>query len=155
MRTILIAVLLLVVAISPALADKASVEDRMGMSASISNCIHDRVRGCATNPFKTISVEIGAAVLTLRYGVALADWKSADGTKRGQVFLSTKGCQLWNVGPVSVGRALSSDELSAYLGEHLSWVQSPKQVATNLVRDLAQIDAQNVAYLRVPPGPSC
>lgn len=149
------AVLLLIISTAPAFADKASVEDRMGMSGSISNCIHDRDYGCSTNPFKTSSVEIGAAVFLLRYGVALADWKSTDGTKRGQVFLSTKGCQVWTVGPVSIERALRSDELSAYLGEHLIWVPSPKQVATKLVDELAQLDARNVAYLRVPPGPSC
>jgi hypothetical protein len=155
MRPILIALLLLIISISPAFADKASVEDRQFMSASISNCMHDCEFGCSNpNPFKTTSVKIGAAVV-IQYYFALADWKSTDGTKRGQAFLSTNGCQIWSVGPVSIGHALHPEELTAYISERLSGLRASKQVATKLVDELAQVEAQNVVYLRVPPGPSC
>ena len=153
MRPILITALLLVVTTVPALADKASVEDREYISASISNCIHRRDPGCSPNPFKTNSVEVGATVEIQM--IALADWKSTDGTKHGQVFLSTKGCQLWYVGLVSIERALRPEELTASMGGYLSEPRLTKQVAKELVDELAQIEAQNIAYLRVPPGPSC
>ena len=155
MRPITVALVLLMISFSPASADKVSVDDRKSMSASISNCIHDREVGCSNpNPFKTSSVAVGAAVEVEHY-FALADWQSTDGTKRGQVYLWTKGCQIWSVGPVSIGRPLRPEELIAALHHGPITPRSFKQVAAELVDELARVDAQKVAYLRVPPGPSC
>lgn len=154
MRSICLALLVLVISTSPAAAHKASIDDRKSMSASISNCIHDRDFGCVPNPFKTNSVNIGAAVIVDDY-LALADWRSTDGTRSGQVALWTMGCQIWNVGRVSIGRALRQDELLNVIGHSPVKPRSTSRTATELVDELAQVEAQKIAYLRVPPGPSC
>ena len=156
MRGPMVGVALIVVLISPAKGAQATVEERQSISHSISDCIRDRSERCAA--FKTTSVKIGVTVESSEADwLALADWKSSDGKKAGQVFLSTKGCGIWDVDVVSFGRPLTSKEIYAFLTRWpvVSPPQRAKRVTLELTSELARIDARSVAYLRVPPGPSC
>lgn len=151
MRRTLVAAFLLLILISPAISKQATVDQRRSISLSISNCLRDQWVECAA--FKTTSVSIGATVTAQDY-FALADWKSSGGKRRGQVFLSTKGCGVWDVDLVSSGRQLTAHEIISYPGLKLSSTRS-NQLAFDLTTELARIDSQTVSYLRVPPGPTC
>ena len=156
MRGPIIAAGLILVLISPATAKLATVEERQSISHSVSDCIRDHWERCAD--FKTTSVEIGATVEAPEADwLALADWKSSDGKKQGQVFLSTIGCGIWDVDLVSSGRSLTSKEIEAFLTRWpvVGPPQRAKRAVLELTSELARIDARSVAYLRVPSGPSC
>lgn len=149
-----IAAALLVLASAPSVHIRhAAIDERRSISHSISDCIRDRYTECAA--FKTDSVAIGPAV-TYDYYLALADWRSIDGKRRGQVFLTTKGCGIWDVELVSMGRPLTSQAIGSFLNRGSSSdAARGKQAGIELTAALARIDAASVAYLRVPPGQSC
>ncbi|GEM_PF-4565671 len=139
---------------SPTTGAAATLRERAAMSQSVADYVHDPGMGVYhTNPFKTNSVEIGAAVVEtssdpLSYSrFALADWRSQDASSHGQVFFRYL-CDHWNVTSVSIGRPLTFQEILA--------ARTPKTVAENLVAGLAGLESQQVAYLEpAVPGLSC
>jgi|SRR5579872_719021 len=144
MRAVIIGLVLVVGSISPCHAAEASVQDRIGLSVSISDYIRDIKYENTSNLFRTTTVEIGATVI--EDSSALADWRSADGKKHGQVFFYHM-CEHWWVEAVSVGRALSAHEIAGRI---------PAAAATRLVAELANVEDQPVAYLKpARPGGTC
>jgi hypothetical protein len=124
----------------PASAEQASPKDRARMAVSIADYIHDGDYG-KSNPFKTGAVEVGAVVIESHW--ALADWRSADGSTHGQVSFFYE-CDHWNVGAVSIGGALSVQNLIARKGLG----QMPAPAATKLAAELTQLESQEIAYLK-------
>jgi hypothetical protein len=118
------------------------------MAASVADYISEGDYS-KSNPFKTRSVEIGAAAIQSRW--ALAEWQSADGSIRGQVFFFYE-CDHWNVGLVSAGSALRVQDIVARQG--LGAIPAP--AAAKLVAGLTEVNAQHVAYLEpAKAGTSC
>jgi hypothetical protein len=148
--------LLLLVAVIklPANAEQASLQDRLGMSASVADYIHDHDYG-KSNPFQTDAVEIGAAAIEAHHSAeeytryALADWRSADGKGHGQVLFSYL-CDHWNIEAVSIGRPFSAQRLVEEAK------RLPAATASKLVAQVVQLEKLNIAYLKpAHPGISC
>jgi hypothetical protein len=146
MRAFVAGLLLAAVCISPAYGAVASLGERTDISRSISAEL-SREYYKEANPFGTNAVEIGATVIAVDFYHALADWRSADGKRHGQVFLTTKGCSLWYFDEVSVGKPLTAQELISPI--------TPPKIATELVAELNKLEAEHVAYLKPVTGPTC
>jgi hypothetical protein len=146
--------MLVVVFISPANASQASIQDRMGMSQSVADYIHNRDYG-KSNPFNTNTVEIGAAAIEAHHSAeeytryALADWRSADGKVHGQVLFYYL-CDHWNIEAVSSGRPFSAQGLIEQAK------RLPAATASKLVDQVVQLEKLSIAYLKpAHPGFSC
>lgn len=141
----LIAGAVVAVACTPAYGATASIEERKEISRSISADLHYIDTG-KSNPFGTEAVEIGATVRVGDY-YALADWQSADKKRHGQLYVTTKGCEVWSIQKVSVGHPLTAQDLIAS--------NAPPRIATELVAELSKLEAQQIAYLKPVTGPTC
>jgi hypothetical protein len=143
-KTVFAIALLLFLVSNPVMGKEASDADRKGMSVEIATYIynpyhderHPNAFGGSTR------IEIGAADIEEsphgRY--ALADWRSADGKRWGQVgFLYA--CDHWSIGPITVDRHMTQRELAA-------WGQ--EKTATKLIAGLDQLEQQHIAF--VPPS---
>ena len=131
----LIALLVTTYATPPPYATTASVEDRTRMSVAVASYIHDPSE---SNMFKSSAVEIGATAIDWPY--ALADWKSADGKRTGQV-LFFHICGDWGVAVVSL-RPLTLDELTHSAG------RMTKDKGSQLISKLDELEGQRIAYLK-------
>jgi len=141
MRAIVVGVMLVAIFISPANATLASIQDRMRMSVSIADYIHDSL----SNSFKTDDVELGPAAVERNF--ALADWRSADGKLHGQVSFFYL-CDHWNVGQVSTGRPLRAQDLIAPPKSVRQIGSIPAKIASKLAAELAQLELRHVTYLK-------
>lgn len=127
-------------------AAKASNQDRWFISLSINSDIRYWKRDGEPNPFGTNSVELGPTAIAEYW--ALADWQSVDGKKHGQVFLSTKGCQVWQVQQVSVGRRLTTKEVNTVY-------MLPPRLGAELMDELGGLESQHIAYMKPVMGDTC
>lgn len=136
-NAILTGAMIVFVSASPISAAQASIGDRIRMSEEIANYIHGSGR---SNAFKAGAVELGPA--TVEGNFALADWRSADRKRHGQVSFFY-ACDHWNVGKISVGRPFQAKDL---VSKDLSNVSL--KTAAKLLADLKQLENQHVAYLK-------
>lgn len=132
----LVALLLTTHSTPPPYAITASVEDRTRMSVAVASYIHDPSE---SNMFKSSAVEIGATAIDWPY--ALADWKSADGTRSGQV-LFFHICDAWNVATVSMMRQITLDELTHSIG------RMTRDKGKQLISKLDELGGQRIAFLK-------
>ena len=120
----------------PPFAYTASVADRTRMSVEVASYIHDPG---VPNAFKSTSVEIGATAIDWPF--ALADWRSADGKRHGQVSFFHM-CDSWNVGAVSVNRPLTVTELTHSYG------RMSEDKAAQLISKLDRLEVQQLTFLK-------
>ncbi|MBV8082324.1 MAG: hypothetical protein JOY86_05005 [Candidatus Eremiobacteraeota bacterium] len=157
MRLLVIGSILMVLLGMPAMGEEASLQNRRAMNQAIADYIHDLHDLGKSNPFKASGVELGPAVTEEQWGEsvqsgrwALADWRSADGTTKGQVSLFYM-CDGWNVGKVSIRSTLSPTDLQS---RYMDGV--PARIAVKLVSELGQIESKNIGYLKpATPGITC
>lgn len=122
----------------------ATIQDRARMAQEIADDVHYDGK---SNVFKTDAVELGAAAI--EGNTALADWRSADRTKHGQVYFFYI-CDHWNVGKVSIGRPLTARELET---NHYS---AHAVDTTKLIAELKKLESHGIAYLNPPHfGATC
>ena len=113
----------------------ATVADRRHMSVEVASYIHDPSE---SNRFGTLSVEIGAAAIDWPF--ALADWRSADGKRRGQVSF-VYICDHWNVSAVSVTKPMTVSEIIHGFGK------TPRDKAMQLISKLNRLEGLQIAFL--------
>lgn len=121
----------------------ATVAERSALSTQIANYVHYRDFG-TVNPFGTASVELGTtAVYVDKEGFAqeaLADWRSEDRRRYGQVQFYYL-CDHWNTGAVSSGRSLHASEMGG--------IGTSRQSFAGLIAELSRLEQRTVAFL--PP----
>ena len=132
----LIALLVTTYSTPPPYATTASVADRTRISVAVASYVHDP---SGSNKFKSLDVEIGATAIDWPY--ALADWKSADGKRSGQV-LFFHICDDWGVAAVSLTTPLTLDELTHSVG------RMTKDTGSQLISKLNELEGQRIAFLK-------
>ena len=154
-KTALVIVLFSFLLSSVALGKEASTKDRSEMSVEVATYLHDPYHDGSDHPNAfggSTKIEIGAVDVEeghfklsgydVGYRYALADWRSADGKRWGQVAFRYE-CDHWNIGPIAVGRRMTVADLIAMTREN-------KNEATKLIADLQPLEERHIAFM--PPS---